>query len=60
MSKSLLALVALLLSVAAWAGEEPHNLPLWAPEKVPMTAGDGPLDAPFLTVFLPPKHKRNG
>ncbi len=60
MSKSLLALVALLLSFAAWAGEEPYNIPLWDPGKVPMAAGDGPLDAPFLTVFLPPKHKRNG
>jgi endo-1,4-beta-xylanase len=37
-----------------------HNLPLWEAGKVPLATGDGPLDAPFLTVFLPPEAKRNG
>src|SRR4051794_31080492 len=38
----------------------PFNIPLWQPGKVPMAQGDGPLDAPFLTAFLPPEGKRNG
>ena len=37
-----------------------YNLHLWEPGKVPLATGDGPLDAPFLTVFLPPENKRNG
>ncbi len=37
-----------------------YNIPLWAPGKVPLAKGDGPLDNPFLTVFLPPEGKRNG
>src|SRR5262245_54471258 len=36
------------------------NIPLWAPGEVPGAKGDGPLDAPFLTTFLPPEGKRNG
>src|SRR5215212_1352585 len=36
------------------------NIPLWPEGKVPLAAGNGPLDAPFLTVFLPPENKRNG
>lgn len=36
------------------------NIPLWEPGKVPLAAGDGPLDNPFLTVFQPPEGKRNG
>ena len=36
------------------------NIPLWEAGKVPMAKGDGPLDVPFLTVFLPPENKRNG
>lgn len=43
-----------------WAGDENYNIPLWDTGKVPMAAGDGPLDAPFLTVFEPPANKRNG
>jgi acetyl esterase/lipase len=45
------------------AGEElsvNYNIPLWEAGKVPQTKGDGPLDSPFLTVFLPPEGKRNG
>jgi acetyl esterase/lipase len=36
------------------------NVPLWAPGAVPDALGDGPLDSPFLTVFVPPPDKRNG
>lgn len=36
------------------------NIPLWEEGKVPLATGNGPLDAPFLTVFLPPEGKRNG
>ena len=36
------------------------NLPLWEEGKVPLANGNGPLDAPFVTVFLPPEGKRNG
>ena len=36
------------------------NIPLWAPGQVPLAQGDGPLDAPFLTTFLPPEGQRNG
>jgi len=37
-----------------------YNIPLWEAGKVPGAKGDGPLDAPFLTVFLPPPGKANG
>jgi acetyl esterase/lipase len=33
---------------------------LWDAGKVPLATGNGPLDAPFLTVFAPPEGKRNG
>lgn len=36
-----------------------YNIPLWEPGKVPLAKGDGPLDAPFLTVFQPPEGRRN-
>ena len=36
------------------------NIPLWDAGKVPSATGTGPLDVPFLTVFLPPEGKRNG
>jgi acetyl esterase/lipase len=42
------------------SGGKHYNIPLWEPGKVPLANGDGPLDAPFLTVFLPPENKRNG
>lgn len=60
MSKSFFALAALSVSLSAWAAGEHFDIPLWESGKVPMAAGDGPLDAPFLTVFLPPENKRNG
>jgi endo-1,4-beta-xylanase len=37
-----------------------YNIPLWEEGKVPLATGNGPLDSPFLTVFLPPPGKRNG
>jgi endo-1,4-beta-xylanase len=48
--------------LAADGGAKPtlnYNIPLWEPGKVPMAKGTTPLDAPFLTVFLPPENKRN-
>jgi acetyl esterase/lipase len=44
------------------AGDTPanFNIPLWPAGQVPLAKGDGPLDIPFLTVFLPPEGKRNG
>jgi endo-1,4-beta-xylanase len=40
--------------------EANYNIPLWEESKVPMAKGNGPLDSPFVTVFLPPENKRNG
>lgn len=37
-----------------------YNIPLWEAGKVPLAKGDGPLDTPFLTVFLPAAGKANG
>jgi acetyl esterase/lipase len=37
-----------------------QNIPLWGAGQVPMAAGDGPLDQPFLTAFLPPPGQQNG
>lgn len=38
-----------------------QNIKLWEDGKVPLSNGaTGPLDAPFLTAFLPPAGKRNG
>jgi endo-1,4-beta-xylanase len=37
-----------------------RTIPLWDSGQVPLAAGTGPLDRPFLTVFLPPEGKRNG
>ena len=36
------------------------NIPLWEDGHVPLAAGNGPLDRPFLTAFLPPAGKSNG
>ena len=58
MPTSLLSLM--LLAVAASASPPHVNIPLWETGKVPLAKGDGPLDAPFLTVFLPPPGKGNG
>jgi acetyl esterase/lipase len=37
-----------------------RNIPLWEAGHVPGAAGHGPLDAPFLTVFLPRAGTANG
>jgi endo-1,4-beta-xylanase len=63
--KQQLALAALLISCPAFSADTKENLanyniPLWEEGKVPLARGDGPLDKPFLTVFLPPENKRNG
>lgn len=42
------------------AASIPFNIPLWEAGKVPLATGTDPLDAPFLTVFMPPENKRNG
>ncbi len=60
----------LALACAAWAADSKtgssdkalpnFNIPLWEAGKVLLATGNGPLDAPFLTAFLPPEGKRNG
>src|SRR2546425_2055173 len=57
-----LAMAASLLAADRTAPKtgDPFNIPLWEAGKVPLSAGDGPLDAPFLTAFLPPQGKTNG
>ncbi|HYI96758.1 MAG TPA: alpha/beta hydrolase [Bryobacteraceae bacterium] len=45
-------------SAGGWA--QNYNIPLWGEGKVPLADGTGPLDSPFLTVFLPPEGKRHG
>lgn len=55
--------VAGVLLADSKAGSKPANytnIPLWDAGQVPMAKGTGPLDVPFLTVFLPPEGKRNG
>ena len=37
-----------------------YDIPLWPEGKVPLATGTGPLDTPYLTVFLPSEEKRNG
>src|SRR5258708_5055387 len=37
-----------------------YNIPLWPDGQVPLAKGDGPLDNPFIPVFLPPAGKANG
>ena len=59
-----LALSACLFAADKKAGGETwaenYNIPLWPEGKVPLAEGNGPLDSPFLTVFMPPEGKRNG
>ncbi len=49
----LIALAATLSVFAASDKSANFNIPLWEDGKVPLSKGDGPLDKPFLTVFLP-------
>ena len=57
------------ISASLWAADkkpgatkwaENYNIPLWDEGKVEFAQGNGPLDSPFLTVFMPPEDKRNG
>ena len=57
--KRILCLVLLVYATHAFAGEL-RNIPLWNPGQVPGAKGDGPLDAPFLTVFSPRAGTANG
>ena len=55
-------IVLLLLAATAVLAKDPtanYNIPLWD-GNAPMALGEGPLDRPFLTLFLPPETKRNG
>ena len=61
MKKRLLA--ALFFPVAAFSASDPaqyRDIPLWNVGQVPAAKGDGPLDAPFLTVFAPRAGTANG
>ena len=64
-------LATLLLPLAAFGATgsaiPPHaalspylDIPLWNVGQVPGAIGDGPLDAPFLTVFMPRARNANG
>jgi len=59
LSAALLFSFAALVSLQAM-GAPNHNIPLWDVGQVPGAAGDGPLDAPFLTVFSPRAGTANG
>src|SRR5712692_9561540 len=57
------AFAVLAISGTLLAATEPSintNIHLWEPGKVPLATAEGPLDNPFVTVFLPPPEKRNG
>src|SRR5256885_2119210 len=59
----LTTLALLAISGTLLAATEPainYNIHLWEPGKVPLATGEGPLDSPFVTVFLPAPEKRNG
>jgi acetyl esterase/lipase len=62
-----LVMVSLPVAWAAASPAEPggglssyRNIPLWEAGPVPQAAGNGPLDAPFLTVFRPRAGAANG
>jgi hypothetical protein len=58
-----LAFAAPAASIKNNTGDQPivnYNIPLWDAGKAPLAAGSGPLDVPFVTVFMPPESKRNG
>jgi formylglycine-generating enzyme required for sulfatase activity len=64
-------LATLILPLAAFAApgagaapelalQQYRNIPLWDVGQVPGASGDGPLDAPFITVFSPRAGMANG
>jgi formylglycine-generating enzyme required for sulfatase activity/predicted esterase len=59
MKRILWVTLAACVATSAVAGEL-RNIPLWNPGQVPVAKGDGPLDAPFLTVFSPRAGTANG
>ena len=61
MKKRLLA--TMLFPLAAFCASylaQYRDIPLWNVGQVPAAQGDGPLDAPFLTVFAPRAGTANG
>lgn len=64
------AALVMLVALAAWPSASraapaaeltPYrNIPLWELGQVPGAVGNGPLDAPFVTVFLPREGTANG
>jgi formylglycine-generating enzyme required for sulfatase activity len=68
--KALHPVLLLVSIVTAWASTAEarprsplasyRNIPLWDAGHVPGATGDGPLDAPFLTVFEPREGAANG
>ena len=63
----LAALFCPLAAFAAGSAPDPaeglgpyRDIPLWDVGQVPGSKGDGPLDAPFLTVFMPRAGRANG
>jgi formylglycine-generating enzyme required for sulfatase activity len=57
---SFASLTASWVSLAAAAPPSYRNIPLWEAGHVPGATGDGPLDAPFVTVFQPRPGAANG
>lgn len=59
-----MSVVVMLCAIAAGASGNPltsyRNIPLWEDGRVPLAGGDGPLDRPFLTAFVPPEGRWNG
>src|SRR5215831_20028195 len=60
----LVSIYAFCATASAATPHEPltqyRNIALWDVGKVPGALGDGPLDAPFLTVFAPHAGTANG
>lgn len=60
MKHLLAAVIVCFVATATGAELTPYqNIPLWKPGQVPGAKGNGPLDAPFLTVFAA-RGKANG
>jgi acetyl esterase/lipase len=59
---SILLFAASLIAASGKGDRTPEhfNISLWERGSVPLAKGEGPLDEPFVSVFLPPENKRNG